>query len=388
MMAQEIEIHGHCDPHFERVKEVFAENFKNDLELGANFALSLGGKTIVDIWAGFTNPERTKPWQEDTVVQVSSTSKVICSLCGLKLIDMGLLDLDTPIASYWPEFAENGKQEIPVTQIFSHSAGLPGVDGFPGLDVIGNFEEMSRRLAEQKPWWEPGTKTGYHGMTFGILLGELVKRITGLSIEDFFTSHFSRPLDIDFQFGEVGLDTARFALVEQAVEEDADLFVPQPGAIWYRALGYTNDPDWQDKSSIELSRFTQSSNPSGNGVTNARALVEIGTLLASGGVAEGTRFLSKEIAALPYQEQSYRFDEVFYNKVRYGVGFGIASDEVPFPWPNTFHWGGAGGSAVIMVPELNMSWAYTPNKFYKGPSAFDYRGGLLKDAVIECANGL
>ncbi len=367
------EIHGHCDQRFQAVEDRFRRNFDEGLELGSSFALSIDGEMLIDLWAGDASADHTRPWVEDTIVPVSSSSKIIVSLCGLMLIDRGLIELDEPVATYWPEFAANGKEALPVRYLFCHAAGLPGLDEMPDWKVWSDYDEVIRRLADQKPWWTPGEQSGYHALTFGHLIGELVRRTTGKKIDKFFRTEVADILDIDFHLGLAESETHRLAEVVHADEEVPDI---DPNTYYYRAMGYMNLDDAPDVWTLDM--------PAGNGVGNARSLVRVGSLLAMGGLADGKRFLTDETASLIWQEQIYKKDLIFWAPVRYGLGFGLASNEFPLPWPNAFHWGGRGGSSMIMVPELKAAFAYTPSRFYQGRGTMDLRGTPLRDAVIGC----
>ncbi len=200
-MDDKIEIHGFCDEKFSAVKEAFAKNFETDGDIGASFAATLNGKFVVDIWGGHADKAKSRPWEKDTIVNVFSTTKVMTIICALMLVDRGQLDLDAPVAKYWPEFAQNGKEKILVRQIFSHTSGLAGWEEKIEMKDFYNWDKAVSLLAAQKPWWEPGTKSGYHGITHGYLLGELVRRITGKSLGTFFKEEVSGPLNADFHIG-------------------------------------------------------------------------------------------------------------------------------------------------------------------------------------------
>lgn len=358
----ESEIHGHCDEKFAAVRGAFEKNFMDGLELGASYAVSIDGEMVIDLWGGFADVARTRPWKQDTIVPVASSSKVPVSLCGLLLIDRGLIDLDEPIATYWPEFGAGGKQDMPVRYIFCHATGLAGLDGGPGRSVLNNWDEVIRRLSAQEPWWEPGTQSGYHGMTYGHLVGELVKRTTGKTIDAFLKDEITDPLSIDFAFGLQEGSAHRLAEIDTSDGGDQPGYEIPKDSIAWRVMGYQEDLAEDEK----LDAFWTLNVPASNGLTNARALARIGSLLAMGGVADGHRFLGKETAALPYREQLYTTDLVFGEPVRWGVGFGMASKEIYYPWDEAFHWGGRGGSGISMVPEVGLAWAYAPNNFMQG----------------------
>ena len=200
-MTNKIKIHGFCEPRFEVVKDVFSRNFEEEMEVGASFAATINSKYVIDIWGGFKDEERTQPWEKDTICNVYSTTKVPTVLCSMICVDRGLLDLDEKVATYWPEFAQNGKENILVRHLLSHTSGLAGIEETVPSNVWYDWEKVIKLLAAQKPWWEPGTKSGYHAITHGFLLGELVRRATGKTLGKFFMEEIAAPLNIDFHIG-------------------------------------------------------------------------------------------------------------------------------------------------------------------------------------------
>ena len=200
-MTNNVEIHGSCVPRFEAVKEAFTQNFEEGMEVGASFAVTINGEYVIDIWGGYKDKEKTQPWEKDTICNVYSTTKVPTVLCTMMCVDRGLLNLDEKVAKYWPEFAQNGKENILVRQILSHTSGLAGIEENVPTRTIYDWEKVISLLAAQKPWWEPGTKSGYHSATHGFLLGELVRRVTGKTLGTFFKEEVADPLNIDFHIG-------------------------------------------------------------------------------------------------------------------------------------------------------------------------------------------
>jgi len=202
-MTNKVEIKGLCEPRFEAVKDAFTRNFEERMEVGASFAVTINGEYVIDIWGGFKDKERTQPWEKDTICNVYSTTKVPTVLCTMMCVDRGLIDLDEKVAKYWPEFAQNGKKDILVRQILSHTSGLAGFEeaGTIPSKFLYDWEKATSLLAAQKPWWEPGTKSGYHAITHGYLLGELVRRVTGKSLGTFFREEIANRLNIDFHIG-------------------------------------------------------------------------------------------------------------------------------------------------------------------------------------------
>src|ERR1700688_3700767 len=196
-----VKIKSTCDPKFNRVKDAFAENFEKRNEVGAACAIMLDGKSVVDIWAGHADKAKTKPWTRDTLVNVYSTTKGVTAICAHRLADKGLLDIDAPVARYWPEFAQARKDRLPVRYLLSHHAGLAAFRKPLDDDALFNWSKMTTALAEQEPWWEPGTKHGYHALTFGYLVGEVIRRISGKSPGTYFRDELAGPLGLDFHIG-------------------------------------------------------------------------------------------------------------------------------------------------------------------------------------------
>ena len=200
-LAAAVAIDGTCDSRLRRVRDGFTENFAQQGEVGATVAVTVDGKPMVDLWAGHADAARTRPWTRDTIVNIASTTKGLTAICANRLVDRGLLDLDAPVARYWPEFAQAGKAAIPVHYLLSHRAGLPAIDEPLPTEAFYDWERITRALAAQKPWWEPGTQHGYHAFTFGWLVGEVVRRITGKSLGTYWREEVAEPLGLDCHIG-------------------------------------------------------------------------------------------------------------------------------------------------------------------------------------------
>ena len=196
-----IEIQGYCDPRFENVRELLAASIESGADLGASFAATVDGEMVVDLWGGHQDEAQQIPWQENTITNVYSTTKTMSFLCALLLADRGELDFDAPVAQYWPEFAQNGKEEVKVWHVMNHAAGLSGLEVRVSETQLYDWDKITDLLAAQKPWWTPGSVTGYHAITQGFLIGEIVRRITGQSIGEFFQTEIARPLQADFFIG-------------------------------------------------------------------------------------------------------------------------------------------------------------------------------------------
>ena len=195
-----MEIHGFCDEKFAEVRELFERNFAEEGEVGASFAVTVEGEFVVDLWAGHADKAQTRPWQEDTIVNVYSTTKTMSFICALVLADRGLLDFDAKVTTYWPEFGQNGKENTLVRYFMSHSAAVPGfVPALTDATQLYDWEACINNLASQAPGWEAGSKSGYHAITQGYLIGELIRRVSGKTIGCFFREEIAGPLGADFQ---------------------------------------------------------------------------------------------------------------------------------------------------------------------------------------------
>ena len=348
-----IEIHGTCDPRFQRLQDVFTKNFEDGHEVGASVAVSQDGEMVVDLWAGYADAAKTKPWQRDTTVLVFSTTKVMTTLCALMLIDRSELDIDSPVARYWPEFAQKGKDKVLVRHLFNHSSGVPAWDPPIPFATIYDWERTIESLAEQSLWWEPGTQSGYHTHTYGFLVGELIRRISGKSPGVFLREEVTSKIDADFHIGLPDEALPRFG--EMIPMEEPRIW-GEPGALSERVENCLLPPAWKGLESL------RSENPGGNGIGNARSMARIGSILAMNGKLDGHTFLSPETIDLALTQQSYRHDLVIDMPVRYGFGMGLSSKEFECPGERSLHWGGAGGSIVIMDLDSRTCLAYAMNR--------------------------
>jgi CubicO group peptidase (beta-lactamase class C family) len=359
-LTENFKIHGFCEDQFEPVKKVFAENFKSGLDVGASLAVTIKGKYVIDIWAGYADEAQTKPWEKDTIVNVYSTTKVMTALCVLMLVDRGLLDLDAPVAKYWPEFAQAGKETLPVRYLLSHTAGLPGFDQMIQAETLYDWDRCLSLLAAQKPWWEPGTKNGYHSITFGYLLGELVRRVAGRSLGTFFRDEIAIPLKVDFHIGLSKEHDARVGeLIPPIRPETQNTVKTDPNSIPVRVF---SNPTLTARETLTR-EWRAAEIPASNGHGNARSVARVGAALACGGELDGARLISLKTIEKAIEEQSYSIDLVLNKPIRFGLGFGLVSKEVPIsPNPRSFYWQGWGGSHLTMDLDAKMSWAYAMNR--------------------------
>src|SRR5690242_8168123 len=212
-MSLTIPVQGTCDSAFAAVKAAFETNLASPDEVGASICVNIDGKTLVDLWGGWRDQARTQPWQENTIVNVWSTTKTVTSLAMLMLVSRGRLDVHAPVARYWPEFAAAGKERIEVRHLMSHTSGVSGLDQPATVEDLYDWEKSTSRMAAQAPWWEPGAAQGYHALNYGHLVGELVRRISGKPLKQFVAEEIAGPLGADFQIGAAEADWGRIAPV-------------------------------------------------------------------------------------------------------------------------------------------------------------------------------
>ncbi len=374
-----MEIHGFCDEKFAAVREEFEKNFSERGDVGASFALTVEGEYVIDIWGGHKNADKSQSWDKDTIVNVYSTTKTMTFLVALMLVDRGELDLDAPVARYWPEFAQQGKGNIPVRFLLSHSAGLPGFSRTLTVDELYDWNFTTADLASQAPWWEPGTASGYHAITQGQLIGEVIRRITGKSFGPVFREQVAGVIDADFQIGVNPADFHRIASLIPSAEPSM-LFEMDPDTITARVFsdvalpaGVTDTAGWR-----------QAEIPAANGHGNARSVVRVQTAMANGGKAFGHELLSAETAALALQEQISGPDKVLIMPFSFGLGYGLSNDLIKMgPNPNTLWWGGAGGSTVVIDTDAHLCFSYVMNQM-KAAIVGDDRSGKPMAAIYDC----
>ncbi len=354
-------VDGFTRDKFAAVRDAFEANLATGADLGASFCATINGETVVDLWGGYADAAKTRPWERDTIVNVYSTTKTMTFITALLLADRGELDFDAPVAKYWPEFAGNGKATIKVSHLMAHSAGLAGWREKITTEDLYDWEKVTRLLAEQAPLWEPGTASGYHAITQGYLIGEVVRRITGQSFGTFFRKEIAEPLNADFWVGLPASEDHRVA----------DLTPPPPeGQISNFAQTEVqkitfNNPG-VDVSATKTRAWRGAEIPAAGGTGNARGVAEIHAILANGGVAKGKRFMSEAGARRALEPQISGTDLILGMPVTFGLGFGLAGGVVPAPNPNTVFWGGYGGSVIIIDFDARTTFAYAMNKMGGG----------------------
>lgn len=363
----DLNIEGTCDERFARVKEAFAENFATRNEYGAAVAVTIGGRPIIDLWAGHADKARTRPWTRDTLVNVFSTTKGLTAICAHRLADQGKLDFDAPVVRYWPEFAQQGKEKITVRQLLNHRAGLPAIRHQLADDAAYDWNVMTAALASEEPWWEPGTKHGYHALTYGWLVGEVIRRITGKSVGAYFRDEIAGPLAIDCHIGLDARDDERCGQMIQSPPPppgQVNIFqyaMDHPESVTART--FNNPPTALKLSAVNARAWRGAEVPAANGHTTARALARLYGALADGGAADGVRVLSPAAVEHCYSEESAGTDEVLMVSTRFSTGFMLTQAHDPLgPNPHAFGHPGAGGSLGFADPGARLGFGYTMNK--------------------------
>ncbi|HEV2532863.1 serine hydrolase domain-containing protein [Phenylobacterium sp.] len=355
-MARDI-ADGFVQDRFAAVREGFEANLASGADVGASFCATLEGEIVVDLWGGFADPARTRPWTRDTIVNVYSTTKTMTALTALLLADRGELDFDAPVARYWPEFAANGKAGVKVSHLMSHSAGLSGWKEPITKQDLYDWDKATSLLAAQAPYWEPGAACGYHALTQGYLVGEVVRRITGKSIGTVFREEIAEPLGADFHIGLPASEDDRVA----------ELIPPPPGS----AVGDGQQTELQanmshnpgiDVAETRTRAWRGAEIPAAGGTGNARSIAQVHAILANGGVAQGKRFMSEAGCRKALELQIEGQDLILNAPARFGLGFGLAGGIVPLPHPNSLFWGGYGGSLAIIDMDARTTFGYAMNR--------------------------
>lgn len=356
-----MEPQGRCTAGFEAIRDAFVTNFAEENEVGASVCVVHEGEVVADLWGGYADP-RGEPWREDTIVNVYSTTKTMAGVCMLMLADRGAIDFDAPVARYWPEFGQRGKQEVRVRHVMSHSAGLPAFEPAASVEELYDWDGICERLARQALWWEPGTASGYHALTQGYLQGEILRRVDGRSLGAFFREEVAEPLGADFH---IGLDPRHDGRVGEMIPPALrmDDIPGDPASIAARtfrsAVLTGEEPQTRAWRAAEI--------PAAGGIGNARAIARIHGALAAGGSIDGVTLMRPESVAIAQQRQTNGKDLVLGVWMLFGMGFGLMNPRIPFtPSPRSFYWGGWGGSIAIVDPDTRTAIAYTMNRMCDG----------------------
>ena len=368
MSPDQTQVHGDCDPAFAGVREAFQANFDRGLDVGASVAVSVAGRMVVDLWGG-RRDEAGTPWEADTLVNLYSTSKTMTALALLVLADSGLVDLEAPVADCWPAFAANGKAGVKIRHVLGHTAGLPGWDQPMAEADLYDWDKATELLAAQAPWWEPGSASGYHAVTQGYLLGEIVRRVTGQTFGDYFRDHIAAPIEADFFFASPPSVDPRVARLIPPPSRPGD------GATSGMASRVFRNPYERAEWSWSTS-FRRADIPACNGPGNARSICLLQSVLVGGGQWDGRRLLSPAGCEAVFAEQSNGRDLVVGTPLRFGLGYALNDD----PARRVCYWGGWGGSMVFLDFDRQMVVAYAMNRMAEGSFMGDRTRPLIAAA--------
>ena len=385
--------HGHCDPRFEPVREAFLENFDQRDEIGAAVAVTIAGEPVVDLWAGHADPGRTRAWERDTIVHLYSTTKGITALAAHHLAAQGKLDLAAPVAEVWPEFAQAGKDDVPVQWLLDHRAGLVALRDWLPPDAIYDWNAMCRALAAETPWFPPGEVFAYHPVTFGWLVGEVVRRVSGRSLGRYVRDEITGPLDADLHIGLGDDELARCADITPleppdeltegmtSLAEGGDAPAEAPLAL----LAFAN-PTGTGDHNCEAHRRAEI--PAINGHATARALARIYGTLANGGRRGDVALVPESAIAALSVEHVSGAEGTLGMVTRMGPGFMLNGDGPDAPihftgGERSFGHPGAGGSLAFADPEARLGFGYVCNRM--GPHIdLDPRARALIAACEAC----
>lgn len=373
-------IRGFVEPGFESFAEQFVANFASGQELGACASASVDGRIVADLWGGYRDAAKATPWDKDTIVCMMSVNKAVGAVCLFHAIENGHLAAEDPIAKYWPEFAANGKGHIPIQWVLDHRSGLPVVEPRLPRGSAYDHAAMCAAFAAMQPLWEPGTQAGYHILSQGYLLAEVLRRATGLTIGQYFAQHIGRPLGVDYFIGVPETELARCAEYRMALS----------GTILDEAA--KNPDSWQGRAWCQLEededfnsrKWRTAEISSANGHGNARAIARLFAALVNGGEFEGVRILAPQSIARMSAEQHNLTEVVMQRPYHQASGLLRNSPPICFmgPNPNSFGHHGVGGSIGFGDPDNRISFSYAMNQMH-GRKDNGPRAGLLIKSLYE-----
>lgn len=374
-----VKISGTSTSEYARLGDLLSETLDSGKDVGASVSVTVEGETVVDIWGGWADEAQTTPWGRDTITNVWSTTKTMTFLSTLVLAERGLLDYHEKVSTYWPEFAQNGKADIEVRHLMGHTSGVSAWEQPVAVEDIYDWEKSTAMLAAQAPWWTPGEGSGYHPLNQGHLLGEVIRRIDGRMLGQFFAEEIAGPLDADFH---IGLDPSEFDRVSNVIPPPAlaiDMATMDPDSVLIKT--FTGPaPDATESWTPE---WRQATIGAANGHGNARSVARIQAIVANGGTVDGVELLSPDTIKMIFEEQANGVDQVLGLPVRFGMGYALHSIAVPYlPEGNYAYWGGWGGSSIIVDIDRKITFAYVMNRMDEGLLG-DTRGIDLATEVFK-----
>jgi CubicO group peptidase (beta-lactamase class C family) len=399
-MSDEIFLQGYCSPQFEAAGRVFQNNFPEFGELGASCCVYVEGEAVVDIWGGWADVAKTKPWQEDTLSGFYSVGKSFTALCALRAADQHGFELDAPLADVWPEYGQNGKQQTTLRHLLTHRAGMPAIRKPLPDEALFDWALLVNTLAEQAPYWQPGTEHGYHTNTMGLLVGEFVRRISGLPVDQYFQQQIAQPLGADTHFGLSDEDLKRAAEISWPAQEQA----AQPASAAYPASteetpveqspeviehiqmmksAYSNPSGISSLGVYNTDGWRQTVAPSANGFGTAKGIARIYNALAHGGTINGYEVIKQSRLEEARKIQCEGLDRILRRDIRWGLGFQLTHPNRPMgPNPNSFGHFGNGGSLGFADPDKKLAFGYTLNRIVRDWGSPQNKA--LMKAVYSC----
>jgi CubicO group peptidase (beta-lactamase class C family) len=388
-MELAVNVEGTTAPGFEKVRDVFEQHFADGLEVGSAFAAYHRGELVVDLWGGIVDRDTARPWQRDSLMGVFSTTKGATAICAHRLAQEGRLDVEAPVIEYWPEFGQAGKETIPVSYLLSHQAGLAWVDEPLTLEQALAWEPMIHALERQAPAWEPGSAHGYHAVTYGYLVGEVVRRISGRSIGTYFRDEIADPLGLDFWIGlpaehehrvgkfvgglggDVDLDDESRALLDQFIGPQTML-----GKSLTAGGAFGMGSETWDSPAVHAAEV-----PAAAGIADARSVARL--YAATIGEVDGIHLLSPEQVRIATTQRTHGPNIVILDlDLQFGLGFIVPSSIVSLGGPRSFGHFGAGGSAGWADPDAELAFGYVMNRMEMG-LAGDQRSYTLINACYD-----
>ncbi|MBF6327101.1 serine hydrolase domain-containing protein [Nocardia transvalensis] len=377
---------GFCLDEFSGVRAAFDDQLASGAELGASLCVTVDGDPVLDLWGGHADPDRTMPWRADTLVNVFSVTKTMTALCALLLVDRGELDVYQKVAHYWPEFAANGKGDIEIRHLLSHTSGVSGWERPIEVSDVYDAESAAARLAEQAPWWEPGSASGYHVVNYGHLIGEVIRRITGRTLGRFFADDLATPLGADFHIGTGPEHFDRIAMLVRPEQPTFDLAALEQDSVLIKTL---TNPLLDVVTETATAAWRQAEIGAVNGHGNARSVARVQSLISCGGEVSGRRFLSPRTIDLIFDQQSDGVDLALLVPLRFGIGYGLPHPQtVPHvPAGRVCWWAGYGGAMVVNDLDRRITVAYTMNRMAGGLIGSDRCDAYLK-ATFDAVAGM
>ena len=354
---------GTSDSRFQPLVDILDQQLDNDYDLGSSLAVAVDGELVTDVWGGWVDEAKTRPWEADTITNVWSTTKTMTALSALHLMDQGKLDPSDKVAAHWPEFAAEGKADIEVRHIMSHTSGVSAWAQPVTVDDVLDDEKATAMLAAQAPWWESGTSSGYHALNQGHLVGEVIRRIDGRGLKQYFAEEIAGPLEADFTIGSPPENHGRIANVLSPpplplppdLDPESVMFKTFTGPLPDAAISHTD-------------AWRAATIGAANGHGNARSVAKIQAVVSNGGSSGGSQILSADTIERIFDEQSHGVDQVLMVPVRFGLGYCLAAADNPVgvTTGKKCFWGGWGGSIVLNDLDNRITLTYMMNRMQDG----------------------